>query len=109
MWEGGGSRGSAEGCWAAVLLLSSLLSPTGTAEGGGTGADAGSVVEDSGTWLGGEGSTEWRLVTGVILFGGVGGERLVGAGTTMMPLPACESSAEQVWLALCRRYTGSER
>lgn len=51
------------------------------------------MVRDSGTRLGGEGSTEWRLVTGVILFGGVGGERLAGAGNTMVPLPGCESSA----------------
>lgn len=92
MWEGSDGRDSVEGCWAAALLLSSLLSPLGTAEGSSTGAEAGSVVGDSGTWLG-EGSTEWRFVTGVILFGGVGGERLAGAGTTMMPLPACESSA----------------
>lgn len=48
---------------------------------------------DSGAWLGGVGSTEWRLVTGVILLGGVGGERRVGAGTMITPLPGCESSA----------------
>lgn len=32
-------------------------------------------------------------MTGVVLFGGVGGERLVGTGTTPTPEPACESSA----------------
>lgn len=31
------------------------------------------------------GSTVWRLVTGVVLLGGVGGERLAGAATTTMP------------------------
>lgn len=50
----------------------------------------GSVVGDSG-WLEGVGSTEWRLVTGVILFGGTGGERLAGTMTT--PLPGWEISA----------------
>lgn len=49
---------------------------------------------DSGAWTGGVGSTEWRLVTGVIRLGGVGGERRVGAGTMITPLPGCESSAE---------------
>lgn len=32
-------------------------------------------------------------MTGVVLFGGIGGERLVGAGTRPIPEPACESSA----------------
>lgn len=91
MWDGGEGTDSAE-VWGAAGL-SSLLSPLGTAGGISTGAEVGSVLGDSGAWLGAEGSTEWRLVTGVILFGGVGGERLAGAGTMMTPLPDCESSA----------------
>ncbi len=93
IWDGGGGKDSMEVWGAAVFGLSSLFSPLRTAGGVGRGAEAGSVVGDSGSWLGGEGSTEWRLVTGVILFGGVGGERLAGAGTMMTPLPGCESSA----------------
>lgn len=99
MWEGrgGGARESVEGCCCWTAAASSLLSPLGAAGGSGAGVGAGSVAvvveEDSGVWLGGVGSMEWRLVTGVILLGGVGGDRLAGAGTTMMPLPDCESSA----------------
>lgn len=93
MWDGGEGKDSVEGRGAATFVLSSLFSPLRTAGGSVTGVEAGSVVGDSGAWLGGEGSTEWRLVTGVILFGGVGGERLAGAGTMMTPLPGCESSA----------------
>lgn len=92
MWSGGEGRDS-EISWAAAFVLSSLLSPLRTAEGAVTGAGLGSVVADSGTWLGGDGSVEWRLVTGVILFGGVGGERLAWAGTMTTPPPGCESSA----------------
>lgn len=33
------------------------------------------------------GSAELRLVTGVIRFGGVGGERLAGTGPTVTVLP----------------------
>lgn len=61
-----------------------------------TGAAAGSEVVASRTALGREGSAELRLgATGVILFGGVGGERLAGAGTgtTMTLLPGGASSA----------------
>lgn len=39
-------------------------------------------------------------MTGVVLFGGVGGERLVGAGTRPIPEPACESSASSAGLLL---------
>lgn len=71
------------------------MSPLEAVGGAGAAAEEGSeVVEISGTCLGGDVSIECRLVTGVILFGGVGGERLAGAGTTMTWLPACESSAE---------------
>lgn len=67
-----------------------------TLGGGGDGCAGGAAaVGDSGAWLGGVGSTEWRLVTGVIRLGGVGGERRVGAGTMITPLPACESSARR--------------
>lgn len=91
IWAGGERRGS-KLSWVAALVLSSLLSPLRTAEGTVTGTEPGSLVADSGPWLEG-GSTAWRLVTGVVLFGGVGGERLACAGTTMTPLPGCESSA----------------
>lgn len=83
MWVGGGGMGSAKAAGTPAFALSSLPSSLWTAEGAVTGAVGGSVVGDSG-WLGGEGSTEWRLVTGVNLFGGAGGERLAGAGTTTM-------------------------
>lgn len=88
MWEGGEGMRSAKAAGTPAFALSSLPSSLRTVEG----AVVGSVVGDSG-WLGGEGSTEWRLVTGVNLFGGAGGERLAGAGTTTMLLPGCESSA----------------
>lgn len=91
MWDGGEGGDSVE-VWGGAVF-SSLLSPLSTAGGISTGAEAESGVGVSRTWLGGDGSTEWRLVTGVILFGGVGGERLAGAGTMMTPLPGCESSA----------------
>lgn len=45
--------------------------------------------------MGGEGSTEWRLVTGVILLGGVGGDRLLGVGTAITPPGGCDASAVQ--------------
>lgn len=104
MCDGGEGRDSVAVCGAAAFVLSSLLSPLRTAGGIGRGAKAGSVLGDSGSRLGGEGSTEWRLVTGVILFGGVGGERLAGAGTIMTPLPGCESSASSA--GLLRRLLG---
>lgn len=83
MWEGGEGMGSAKAAGTPAFALSSLPSSLWTVEGAVTGAVVGAVVGDSG-WLGGEGSTEWRLVTGVNLFGGTGGERLAGAGTTTM-------------------------
>lgn len=92
MWDGGEGRES-QGSGDAGLILSSLFSPLRTAGDSGAGLEVWSVEGESGRWLGGVGSTEWRLVTGVILFGGVGGERLAGAGTIMTPLPGCESSA----------------
>lgn len=92
-WEGGEGKGSVEVGGAAAIVLSSLSSPLRRTGGTDTGAAVGSEVVHSGTWLGGDGSAELRLVTGVILFGGVGGERLAGAGTTMTVLPGCESSA----------------
>lgn len=92
MWDGGEGRDS-QGSGDAGLVLSSVFSPLRTAGDSGAGFEVWSVVGESGPWLGGVGSTEWRLVTGVILFGGVGGERLAGAGTMMTPLPGCESSA----------------
>lgn len=92
MWEGGGGMGSAKAGGTPAFALSSPLSSFWTVEGAVTGAAGGSTVGDSG-WLGGEGSTEWRLVTGVNLFGGAGGERLAGTGTTTMPLPGWENSA----------------
>lgn len=76
-----------------AFVLFSLLSDFETVGGNRTGAEGGSVVEDSGTWLGGVGSAEWCLVTGVILFGGVGGDGLMGAGTTTRLLPGWERSA----------------
>lgn len=92
MWEGIEGVGSVKAGGTPAFPLSSLPSSFWTVEGTVTGAAVGSVVGDSG-WLEGEGSTEWRLVTGVILFGGTGGERLAGAGTTTTPLPGWESSA----------------
>lgn len=89
MWEGG--KGSVSEGLRGVFETSSVCSPLWTAGGGG--AEAGSATGGEVSLSGAEGSTEWRFVTGVILFGGVGGERLAGAGTVMKALPACECSA----------------
>lgn len=75
MWEGGEGMGSAKAAGTPAFALSSLPSSLWTVEGAVTGAVVGAEVGDSG-WLGGEGSTEWRLVTGVNLFGGTGGEQI---------------------------------
>lgn len=93
MWVGGDGGDSAEVWRVAAFACSSLPSPFGPAGGTGTGSGAGAVVGGFGSGLGGDGSSEWRLVTGVILFGGVGGERLPCAGTMMTPLTGCVSSA----------------
>lgn len=44
-------------------------------------------------WLEAEGSSVLRLVTGVVLFGGIGGDGL--AGTRLAPPPLWEKSAEK--------------
>lgn len=87
LWGGDGGM-----CAGGGEVVSSALGPAG-ATAGGAGWEmetAGARPEGrlgSGGGAGREGSSEWRLLTGVILLGGVGGERLAGAGTTMVALP----------------------
>lgn len=80
-WEWGGDGGIWVGGGVSMSEFEFLLSSDWT----GSGADAGAGTEvgpgggGSGWWA--EESSEWRLDTGVILFGGTGGDRLTVTGT----------------------------
>lgn len=84
---GGWARGGVGGIWVGggesasefEFLLSSDWAGGGAEAGAGTEMEVGPGDGGSG-WLA-EGSSEWCLVTGVILFGGMGGDRLTGTGT----------------------------
>lgn len=87
----GAGAGSEVGSWKPTTLRVSRLSSRsvlGGTETVGMGTGTGAELEGKEVSASGDGSSERRLVTGVILLGGVGGERPVGAGNTMTPLPA---------------------
>lgn len=87
----GAGAGSEVGSWNPTALRVSLVSSRsvlGGTETVGMGTGTGTEPEGPEVSGSGDGSPEWCLVTGVILLGGVGGERPVGAGNTMTPLPA---------------------